>query len=93
MNRKNIIIIALSFVCSLCLALAACNGNNDDKTIKNLSGDCGFTAEGEFEEGSTLVVQPLREVTDEQKAMIAAICKSMTFPLRRTIQKFSRTGK
>ena len=55
----------------MCIVLVACNGNNKDKTIKNLSGDCGFTAEGEFLKGSTLVVQPLREVTDEQKALIA----------------------
>lgn len=54
--------------------LTACGGKTDDgdKTIKSLSGDCGFTAEGEFVEGSMLVVEPLRGATDEQKAMIAA---------------------
>lgn len=72
MKRKISIILSLLSVFILCITLAACNGNKDDKTIKNLSGDCGFTAEGEFAEGSTLVVEPLRGATDEQKAMIAA---------------------
>ena len=72
MKRKITLILTLLSVFVLCIALAACNGNKDDKTIKNLSGDFGFTAEGEFAEGSTLVVEPLREATDEQKAMIAA---------------------
>ena len=72
MKRKITIILSLLSVFVLCIALAACNGNKDDKTIKNLSGDCGFTAEGEFAEGSTLVVEPLQEATDEQKALIAA---------------------
>lgn len=71
MKRKITIILSLLSVFVLCIALAACNGNKDDKTVKSLSGDCGFTAEGEFAEGSTLVVQPLREATEEQKAMIA----------------------
>lgn len=72
MKRKISIILSLLSVFVLCFALAACNGNKGDKTIKNLSGDCGFTAEGEFAEGSTLVVEPLREAMDEQKALIAA---------------------
>ncbi|HBJ19196.1 MAG TPA: hypothetical protein DDY70_05625 [Clostridiales bacterium] len=72
MKRKITIIFLLLSVFVLCIALAACNGNKGDKTIKNLSGDCGFTAEGEFAEDSTLVVEPLREATDEQKALIAA---------------------
>ena len=72
MKRKITLILTLLSVFVLCIALAACNGNNDDKTIKNLSGDCGFIAEGEFAEGSTLVVEPLQEATDEQKALIAA---------------------
>ena len=77
MKRKISIILSLLSVFVLCFALAACNGNKGDKTIKNLSGDCGFTAEGEFAEGSTLVVEPLREATDEQKTLIAAkdICE------------------
>ena len=72
MKRKISIILTLLSVFVLCIALVACGGNKGDKTIKNLSGDCGFTAEGEFAEGSTLVVEPLRGATDEQKAMIAA---------------------
>lgn len=72
MKRKFITVFALLAAAILCFAFAACGNNKDDKTIKNLSGDCGFTAEGEFAEGSTLVVEPLRGATEEQKAMITA---------------------
>lgn len=53
----------------LLFVLVACKSN---QTIKDLSGDCGFTAEGEFEKGSTLVVQALHEATDKQKEMISS---------------------
>ena len=72
MKRKITIILSLLSVFVLLFSLAACRSKKDDKTINNLSGDCGFTAEGEFAEGSTLVVESLRGVTDEQKAIIAA---------------------
>ena len=71
MKRKSTIILFLLSVFVLCIALVAFNGNKDDKTIKNLSVDCGFTAEGKFAEGSMLVVEPLRRATDEPKARIA----------------------
>ena len=45
--------------------------SKEESFVYELEGDCGFAAEGEFEEGSTLVVQPLQEATDEQKALIA----------------------
>lgn len=72
MKRKITSIILLLAIFVLSIALVSCNCNKNDKTINNLSGDCGFTAEGQFSKGSKLVVKSIPEATDEQKAMIAA---------------------
>ncbi len=72
MKRKKTIILLLLLTFVLSITLSACKGKNTDKVVKGLTGDYGFSAEGEFEKGSTLIVQPLRGATSEQKTLIAA---------------------
>lgn len=69
--KKILKLILFLMIFVLGITLFSCNENTSNKEVKNLSGDYGFTAEGKFEKGSTLVVNPLSEVTDEQKALIA----------------------
>ena len=68
MKSKKSLILPLLVSLVVCFLMGACG--KKPTMINNLSGYYGFTAEGEFEKDSVLVVEPLRGATKQQKEMI-----------------------
>lgn len=96
MKRRILTIFTCLFIFFFCATVMACK--QKEETVKNLTGDCGILAEGEFPEGSELVVKSLREATNEQKTLIKGLCLetnlvSYDISIQKDSQKIQPNGK
>ena len=63
---NNILKYLMAFI--LCLTMLSCNKKPNKTTLNSKQN---IMAEGEFEDGSELVVLPIKEITNKQKELIA----------------------